>query len=360
MKIDRSNYEIWIIDWLDGNLNDNQTALLYQFLEENTSLKEELSEIELLRLKPPENKFKGKTGLKKSFEDLSQTQFEYMCAAFIENDLSPDQQDELEKITKHDPERKKTLELTGKAKLNPVSIIYPDKKLLYRRSVLQKAGRLSFIGLSAAAVTAIAFILYFSKTPELPVGYETTSQAIVNDTSQRINPGQKIPETEVVKNITIKKPTEKLIAAIHSYARSTLQPTDNKTSPGEPEFKRTEISVRKIKIHPEINFEEKVPVNLVSFNFQYTPVQAEESGSKIGRFIAKTFREKFLKEKAPEDSPLKGFEIAKAGVTGLNKLLGWEMALDEKKDHYGNPKSVYFSSKLLKFNAPIKNSETSR
>jgi hypothetical protein len=33
------------------------------------------------------------------------------------------------------------------------------------------------------------------------------------------------------------------------------------------------------------------------------------------------------------------------------------MALDEKKDEKGELKSLYFSSKILKFNAPIKKSE---
>jgi hypothetical protein len=57
---------------------------------------------------------------------------------------------------------------------------------------------------------------------------------------------------------------------------------------------------------------------------------------------------------------LKAYEIAEAGVSGLNKLLGWEMALDERKDENGKLKSVYFSSKILKFNAPVKNSEPLR
>ena len=47
----------------------------------------------------------------------------------------------------------------------------------------------------------------------------------------------------------------------------------------------------------------------------------------------------------------------KAGVTGLNKLFGWQMALDKKNDENGQPKSVYFSSKILKFNAPVKKRE---
>ena len=83
----------------------------------------------------------------------------------------------------------------------------------------------------------------------------------------------------------------------------------------------------------------------------------EDERSRVGKFISKTFREKFLKEKTPPDTPIKGFEIAEAGVAGLNKLFGWQMALDMKNDDNGQPKSVYFSSKILKVSAPVKKRE---
>jgi hypothetical protein len=103
--------------------------------------------------------------------------------------------------------------------------------------------------------------------------------------------------------------------------------------------------------------EEHLPNNLVALNQTIAAPLFDDGRSKISRFIAKTFREKILKEKTAKDSPLKGYELAEAGVSGLNKLLGWEMALDEKKDENGELRSVYFSSRMLKFNAPVKKSE---
>lgn len=360
MKIDRSNYEIWIIDWLDGNLNDNQVAQLYEFLEENPELKEELAEIELFRLKPTETQFSGKTSLQKSVDDLSETQFEYLCAASVENDLSSDQRNELEQITGHNPEKKKTLELMGKMKLIPIDAVYPYKKALYRRTIFQSAVRLSFIGLSAAAVIALAFILYFTKPHGLPSRYETTSQAIIGDTVQRKNPVQEIPGKEAARNIeAVKNRFENKAASIHPYSESTVQLADNKTE-WDSSAKRDEILISEIKIEPDFGFKAEVPENLISLNFTRVKIPAGEEGSRIGKFIARTIREKFLREKTPADSPLKGYEIAQAGVAGINKLLGWEMALDERKDPEGNLKSLYFSSKLLKFNAPLKKSESLR
>jgi len=87
--------------------------------------------------------------------------------------------------------------------------------------------------------------------------------------------------------------------------------------------------------------------------YDITPVYYEER-SNIEKFLAKNIRGKILKNESSEEIPLKGYEIAEAGMTGLNKLLGWEMALEKNNDENGELTSVYFSSRVLKFNAPIK------
>jgi hypothetical protein len=102
---------------------------------------------------------------------------------------------------------------------------------------------------------------------------------------------------------------------------------------------------------------EQPPNNLIALNHSFIAPPFDDGRSRLSRFIAKTFREKLLKEKTAKDSPLKGYEIAEVGVSGLNKLLGWEMALDERKNENGELQSVYFSSRILKFNAPVKKSE---
>jgi hypothetical protein len=360
-KIDVTNYEEWIIDWLDGNLNDVEVAKVLQFLEEHQDIKEEFGEIELFRLKPQKNELTDKTRLQKSLDDLPETQFEYLCAASIEKDLSDEQQYELEQITKNDPDRKKTLELFRKTILIPAVAAYPFKKALYKRTVFQNAVRLSLIGLSAAAVIAIAFILYFTKSHELPVKYEMTSKAIVNDSITGKKQDQKIPEKVVAKNIEpVRKQIKNRLASNNPIEKSNQSLSENKEAKDESSLQRTDILIGKINIEPNIAFRAEPEENLISLNFTPVSQPDEEEGSKIGRFIAKTVREKILREKTPVNNPLKGYEIAQAGVAGLNKLMGWEMALDERKDSEGNLKSVYFSSKLLKFNAPVKKTEASR
>jgi hypothetical protein len=360
-KIDMTNYEEWIIDWLDGNLDDVQVDEVLHFLDEHPGLKEEFGDLELFRLIPAENQYRDRERLHKTGDDLTESQFEYLCAASMENDLTPDQKSELDHITRHNPERKKILDLTAKTKLIPIEGVFPDKKSLYRRTLLQNVIRLSFIGLSAAAVITIAFILYFTKTHDLPVKYETTAQALVKDTSQAKIQVQKIPEKEADINLQPAAVQHKnKVASIRPVIEPIAQLSEDNDLKEDSSLIRTEIQIAKIQIEPGFSFKADIPQNLIALNYTPVSIPEEEAGSKIGRFITKTIREKILREKTSVERPLKGYELAKAGVEGLNILMGWEMALGERKDEEGNLKSIYFSSKLLKFNAPVKKTEAPR
>ena len=57
MQIDRSNYEIWFIDWLDGNLNSLQVEQLKLFLDQNPDLREELNDLTTMNLVSPADSF---------------------------------------------------------------------------------------------------------------------------------------------------------------------------------------------------------------------------------------------------------------------------------------------------------------
>jgi hypothetical protein len=361
MKIDRSNYEIVIIDWLDGNLNDVESEQLFQFLRENPDLKEEFNELGLVRLTPPKGQIPDKAKLRKSADDLSKTQFEYLCAAFLENDLSAEQRAELLQMTANDPAKKKTFDQISRTRLKPVDVLFPNKKLLLKRTVFQSTVRLSVMILSAAAVITLAFILYFTKPRELPGTIESSVQAIVSDSIQKRNSDQNIPEKEPEPAPSqSSKRSNSNIAAVQPSPNTEIPSSENQAVTSELEITRTEILIEKISVHPDVGFKTEMPENLIALNHPVNTEPVDDGRSKFGKLIAKTFREKLLKDKTPADSPLKGYEFAKASVAGLNKLLGWEMALDERKDPEGNLRSVYFSSKMLKFNAPVKKTEALR
>ena len=363
MKIDRSNYEILFTDWLDGNLNDLQVEQLKVFLGENPDLKEEFDELTSIILKPPVKSFKHKDNLKKSTADLSGSQFEYLCVAYLENDLSAEQEPELKEIIDQDPEKKRTFELIQKTKLASSGVSYKHKNQLLKRTPAQEIIRLSVIGLSAAATIALLIMTYLLIPRNLSDKTNNTAQNIGIDSSLLKSSIDKVPDKIIIDNkpALTKQKRKNMVAEVQK--KMLVQPQSdspvlmNNDSLLSSNVNR-EIGFTKIPVYTEIDLK-IVSVNntLIASNSSFTISPYDDERSKLSRFIAKAFREKILKENTSQDSPLKGYEIAEAGVTGLNKLLGWEMALEKSNDENGELRSVYFSSKILKFNTPVKKSE---
>jgi len=357
MQINRSNYEIWFIDWLDGNLNNIQVEKLIQFLKENPDLKNEFDELNSVRLKPTEKTLPNKNHLKKSTENISDSQFEFICIAYTENDLSAEQCSELKEIVDRDTDKKRIFELFQKTKFNPTPVSYKGKNLLIRRTIGQNVLRFAIIGLSAAAVTIFAIIAFNSKTNIIPDNYQKTAQNIIKPDKSNIgDPSGKI--TSAVSTHLARQ-------SINRFAQSkkTSVPIGgnlNLRIDSLPVIRvRSSIIVEKVTFSSEIILKgNEISGSLIALNPNIAiPSGYDDGQSRFSKFIAKAFREKLLREKTPKDNPIKAYEIAEAGITGLNKLLGWEMALDERKDENGRLKSVYFSSKLLKFNAPVNKDE---
>lgn len=239
MQIDRSNYEIWLIDWIDGNLNDIEVAQLKCFLNANTDLKAEFDELNTLK-DPipfiPKESFLHKEKLRKTSADLSGAQFEYLCAAYLENDLSDDQKSELLQSITQDSEKRRSFELIQKLKLTPPDISFKRKNRLIRRTVGQKTLRLALIGLSAAAIISMVIMNRISIPRSLPVKADITTLEIgINN--PLLNPSiQKSSDKLIpVKNSSINKTQAGKLTLISQIGSpvlpniSTLKPVQKDT-----------------------------------------------------------------------------------------------------------------------------------
>ena len=128
MKPDRSNYEIWFTDLLDGNLSEKQVEELKAFLNENPDLNEELNGLSILTINPPDFTFGRKKDLSRSSESFSEEQFEHLCIANLENDLTPGQKAELNEFIGRDENRRKSFERYQKLHLKPFPVQFCPKK----------------------------------------------------------------------------------------------------------------------------------------------------------------------------------------------------------------------------------------
>jgi hypothetical protein len=365
MRPDRSNYEIWFTDWLDGNLTEKQVEEFMIFLKENPDLSEELNGLIPVSLEPPEIKYNGKKNLKKSQTDLSEMQFEHLCIASLENDLTPLQESELSEIIDQDVTRRMEFELIRKLKLKPLAGSFGRKSSVKKLTAGQKIIRLSVIGLSAAAAIAVLITAFLSFPVNVKKETRQISQNRVQDTMIiEIRPavsGEKrgahyVPYNSIsIRNKNV--PETGVRQEPVPFAELKDQEVPDTLYESRPDIQRSEaISMLQVAI-PENMVTAYLPSDdvLHVWNPGFIPPLIDER-SNVERFLVRFFHERIMKDKNAGTRPVESFEIAQAGIKGLNKLFGWEIALHKNTDENGNVRSYNFSSKLLKFNAPVKKS----
>jgi preprotein translocase subunit SecG len=159
MEININNYEEYVIDFIDGMLNEIDTANLLIFLDQNPVLKEEFEIIiNSSKLIPIENNsFESSTLLKPI--NINLNNYNEKLIALIENDLSQSEKEVLLSEIKRYPELKKAYELFLKTKL------IPDSKILYnyKESLIKTPYRIITLNTKISGIAAlfIAIIIFF-------------------------------------------------------------------------------------------------------------------------------------------------------------------------------------------------------
>ena len=363
MKPDRSNYEIWFIEWLDGNLNPDKVEALKAFLTENPDLQEEFNDLAQISLEPSDVIFTRKKDLFKPAGSYTGSQFEKLCIASLENDLTPEQRVELKEIIDHDERKREIFELYQKLKLKPLPVSYKGKSTVKKITAGQKTLRWSFAGLSAAAAITLLLVIGPFTPSDIKNELPQTAKNITTDTLF-IEQGAPVITIEPVItafNTTagsgkINANPEKRVAEPDMALAENIE---NNLSDSSEDIRRSEaLSVVSMTIPEDIiSTNEPSAKDLVAYNPGFTPPLTDEKDNE-GSGFARFFHEKILKDTTAVTRPVESYDLAKAGITGLNKLLGWEMSLQKNTDENGDIKSYYFSSRLLKIKTPVKKSAT--
>jgi hypothetical protein len=364
MKPDRSNFEIWIADWLAGNLTVEQREHFMIFLEQNPDLKEEADSLSLTFLSPGKRSFEPKGLLKKSPADLHPTQVEYLSVAHLEDDISPGQLEDLNNCINNNPESRRLFESVRKVKLVPPDYRYGYKDRLKKKSKFENILYLAYPTLGAAAAVAI-IILSFVFVPKflsfkqnkIAINTVTQNEPVILYSKVLMVPEEKSSVTEPTEKADfpasgeIGEPVSRDIPIVAELSFSDSSEILLVMSKEPAIFRITDFPGFRIDI-----LDKQAGYSLIASNIEYRePVYDDRNG--LSKFLARTFREKILREDSGSDAPVKPYEIASAGINGISRLFGLEMALVKVSDEQGEMKSLYFSSRLLKINAPVKKDE---
>ncbi|MCU0421354.1 MAG: hypothetical protein MUC81_00990 [Bacteroidia bacterium] len=131
MKLDRTTYEIFIIDYLEGNLNPVQVSELLLFLEQNPDLKQEFEGVELVVLHQDKIAPLDKSFLIKPESFIITAEVENLLLAKAEGDATAEQESELEHMQKKYPQLIKEEQYFITARLDKNEHIrFPNKSRL--------------------------------------------------------------------------------------------------------------------------------------------------------------------------------------------------------------------------------------
>ncbi|MBE9511899.1 MAG: hypothetical protein IMY71_13595 [Bacteroidetes bacterium] len=363
MDINRKNYEPFFMDYLNGRMSPDQVIELMSFLDENPDLKIELKDFEEINVEPGKIRFESKRSLKKAFI-VNDSNFDDLCIASLEGDLTKEEATLFQNWLQQNPLKTRGFELYKKTRLIPEKITFDFKSTL-KKSPVVRIFTPEFWGyFSAAASIIILMTLYiFISRPganEGPVISENMADTTNTGTKSQTSPEYQT-KTEIEKEII---PYDKT----GDSKQHEIKPRSNNivekpviaqdVNIGSDKSNRLiqhdtiELTLNKIQ-RKEINalHEKSILAALVPIK-DLEVVENTHEYLTLSQMAVKTFKSEILKEEKNNINPDKFtlWDIADAGIMGINKIIGWEMEFDKEYNNNGEIIAFAFYSNTISFN----------
>jgi hypothetical protein len=202
MNINHTNYEEFIIDYLDNKLSPVDTANLLLFLEQNPEIKEEMQDMGNFTLKAELSEHLGfKESLYQPNDvdalNLSPDNYPHYFIAASEGDLSSEGISRLNSFLLAHPELREEYKLYTYCKVKPQSrIVYPEKDKL---KIKQKSVFIRYyFATGIAAGLLLLATVYFRLTPDNDSALDKALRSSVE--YQATHEGNKTARTAVEEN----------------------------------------------------------------------------------------------------------------------------------------------------------------
>ena len=333
MKVNRENYEIWIIDYLDGKLTKDQKDELLAFLEKNPDLKEEFESYEPVALQPEKVLFEQKDHLKKPqiipVGEINKNNYESFFIGWYEEGLTPSQKTQLLDFVEKNPQLKREFDLHGQLILKAdTGIVFPGKDQLKKNRKIA-----AYWWWTAAAVVLLFFALNGLLKRETPVQQQNVEMIGKMEAANVPLPtiSGKFPElhlTQQLKQIKVPETQESILPEERQQTLARLPERGLKTIELQPLFSP-------VFIQPEMAKPDEL---LASANTK--PEKPRRNGllAKIFRGFTKNLKDKFpdnLKEKKDVKEPPM-LRVLDNSIMVFNTVTGSDTELQKIYDETGN------------------------
>jgi hypothetical protein len=346
MTITRDNYEPYFLDFLEGNLEENQIDQFLDFLELNPDLKEELQLLENMTLPEEKITFSGKENLYKSSADLKAAT-ENKMIAHLEGDLDNDERKSFESWLAGHPEQKKEYELFSKTRLIPdATVKFQEKKKLYRKSGNQII--LTWVARAAAVVVLLWGInSLFQSENTLPHKNNSKEVASLTPEKEPVNLTKPVKKNQIAEVGEKTNPEKTSAPSEKNSIREKTKALPEGKNAIEEKFPERDLTAL-AELSPRTAQLESVPVdNQLAFSHP-EPIQKINDRSKvmtIDEFLASRAK------KVGNEGLLSAHRIIRAGLGIASELSGERIGYKEKD---GKITSLDFESKLMAFSIPLK------
>jgi len=355
MQIDRNNYESYFLDFLEGRLPEQEIDHLLTFLKKNPDLEDSLQSIDKYLIESNNTITLNKNFLFKSldnFHSVNEDNFDEFSVAYYEKDLSDAASRDLSEYLKSNPGKLKDFEKYGEVILKPsLNVKYPFKSKLKKLS-LWPIRKLIYFSSAAAAILLVIMYLIPSFRQINPTNQQTIAitEEKNNSRTGNINKYLKVikgEETSGSRKGNQINPENLMVKQPRFFNRSTID------------------SIHKEMINIKLINSIKINDLKLQFSFEkiaFTPVKVKRDSKNSNRsyFSIKEFALRKLHRNMETNPSYNGvgndltlWDIAKLGVSGINKLTGTDIKLDRKIDDEGKIVAMNIESGKLGFSRSL-------
>ena len=340
MAINLNNYERFIIDYLDDNLDAVQVAELLYFISDHPELEINPDDLEKIKLYTLANTaiFPGKESLKKDFskiETITSANAEEFVIAQLEGDLDEKTEQKFELYKKFHPEIKKQEALYKKTILSPDENIQYSHKNSLKKPVLSQTRirKIVFYIPTAAAVLILLLFLYNPIKEIIAPGAETSIVQNSPENTQNSNVRQPEQDNNTIEQ---KSPgTSSGLLADNSYKDKKTGKTSNQQ---EVKFYNQLSEHEKIVLHKLTPKDVIIPSTIpqtTNILISAANVQTKKGQNPVEDATSLLALENTIGKKISGVKDINMWKAIRIGVNGLNELTESDLSLETKTNKEG-------------------------
>jgi hypothetical protein len=348
MKITRDNYEVYFLDYLEGNLDEKLVDDFIDFLRQNPDLKAELEMVAPVKVELENVIFRGKDKLYKEKFDL-EPEFNRAAVARLEGDLHENEKTEFENYLSAHPQKQKEARLFEKTRLKPdKSVVFKKKNKLYRHST----GKTILLWSTRIAAVFILGFLVYRAVDILNPDTLPENQVAVSEKKSKPEPAEApvIPEKAEKKEEPV------------STGNKTAEPLKKVEPKSEPAKSLRETNkgrmaherIAEARIPVEIP--EKIPTRNASLSIQQPEVALAQMEIILPETPVDVYEERLLADVVREKTGIGNLslnKVAKAGLNLISNISKDNFNFETNED--GEITELNYDSRLLAFSIPTNN-----